>query len=101
MCFSMSSRCLTKMVPCRRSSPTFMNTELPVANSSLLSSVMLANIFWLVPDQMENRVRTAGARPSPRLWKARRSPTASPLGPHFHTGQLKVTGRLWTCFALH
>ena len=58
------------MVPFRRSSLTFVNTELAVANSLLLSSVTLANIFSLVPGQVENRVKTAGACFSPQLCKA-------------------------------
>lgn len=83
----MSSSCPTKMVPFRRSSLTFVNTESAVANSLLLSSVTLANIFSSVPGQVENRVKTAGARFSPRLCKAQAVPNSLLVLPHFHTSE--------------
>lgn len=86
------------MVPFRRSSLTFVNTESATANSLLLSSVTLANIFSSVPDQVENKVKTVNACFSSQLYEARGS---SLTCPHVHKGQVKVILCFQTCFSLH
>lgn len=62
-----SSSCPTKIVLFRRSSVTFVNTESAVAINFLPSSVIFANIFSSVPDQVKNRVKTVGASHLPTL----------------------------------